>query len=162
MKKIHLINLILIVGLVSGCAPNKSDDMVVKPDLKEIIGSYKLTTEESVKRNETRFWTITKIDDSHVKIKEFLTTDPNSKKPKITSLIFDNVAVIALETSGSVLDFKNSGFEDSDFLVNGHKNYKMLGYGTMQSNVLTARLTLLDLNTKEQIPYGGFLELTKL
>jgi hypothetical protein len=163
MKKITYSICFLIAGLFSACSSDKSHDVAPKPDMKALGGKYQLTPDESARRNESRIWTITKIDDSHVDVKENLTADLNSKKPKITSRIFKNVLVLGLETSGSVLKI-DSDFEDSEFLVNGKSNYKIAGNCTVQTNTLIASLSFRDLSIKENNPqlHQEFMEFEKI
>jgi len=151
MRKITYIIYFLIAGLVSACSSDKSHDVAPEPDIKSVAGKYQLTPDESARRNESRIWIITQIDNSHVDIKENLTADLNSKKPKITSRTFKNVLVLGLETSGSVLKI-DSDFEDSEFLVNGKSNYKIAGNCTVQTNTLIATLSFRDLSIKENNP----------
>jgi hypothetical protein len=70
MKKITYLIYFLIASLVSACSSDKSHDVAPKPDIKSVVGKYQLTPDESARRNESRVWTITKIDDSHVDVKE--------------------------------------------------------------------------------------------
>lgn len=163
MKKITYLIYFLIAGLISACSSDKSHDVAPIPDIKSVVGKYQLTPDESARRNESRVWIITMIDDSHVEVKESLTADLNSKNPKITSRIFKNVVVLGLETSGSVLKI-DSDFEDSEFLVNGKSNYKIVGNCTVQTNTLIATLSFRDLSIKENNPkpHYEFMEFEKI
>ncbi|MCF0050917.1 hypothetical protein LXM25_12665 [Dyadobacter sp. LJ53] len=163
MKTFHLLGLLLIFGLIFSCSKEKSDGPIPKPNLEKIVGKYQLPPEESVRRNEKRLWTISKADDSHVKIVEDLTIDADGKNPKITSRIFDNVTVKEYESGITFLRFDGLVLKDSDFTVNGHKNYIIYGNGSVQPNVIHATLHAKDLNSEDVIPFSnGLLELIKL
>lgn len=149
-------------GLIFSCSKEQSDGPIPKPNLEKIVGKYQLPPEESVRRNEKRLWTISKTDDTHVRVIEDLTTDLDSKNPKITSRIYDNVIVKEYEYGITFLRFEGLVLKDPDFTVNGHKNYKIYGNGSVQPNTIHATLHAKDLNSEEVVPFSnGFLELIK-
>jgi len=163
MRKIHIVYLFVIISLVFGCSPKKSDEVTPKLDLEKVTGKYQLTSEESIRLNETRVWTITRINDNHIKIDEVLTTDPNSNKSKTVNRSFDNIEVKAY-SFGTRLNLDDVKLEDPEHTVNGHKNYQIFGIATIQGNNLLVSLSFKDLSKVEHNPppHHEFMELEKI
>lgn len=153
MKRMNLI-LAILSPLAFACS--KHQEAVRVPDYtKDIVGKYQMVSAQSLKLNEQRTWIFTRVGDNKLDAEEIVTSNVNNDNPRVVKFIFKNVAVKNLgSTSNLILDFEEATLENSDYQVNGHKNFKVSGCIGVISNDLIARLSFEDLDNGEFVPHG--------